>query len=159
MESASERPTVLDLPPGWGNDVSEFRKKVLDLIAYHPLEFDSPKYDLDYPPGTNTPFYPVFCAMSPEWGEIVTRKEIREILIQKFSERARGAFQRATSNVADHVGHEEFLAWGIERGMFSPEEISRIRFDHGETPGDYVRIYGNPNLLEFHIDRLAHPSS
>ena len=85
--------------------------------------------------------------MSPEWG-IISEEEIYALLRLKFLERVRGAYLSATNGYADHIWDSGYLAYGLENGVFSNDEVQRICFDHGDTSKSYVQEYGIPNLLE-----------
>lgn len=74
----------------------------------------APKYDIKNPDGSNTPFYPILCAVSPEWN-VITREEIRGILYPLFIKQADAAYESAIENSADHIWGTEYLAWGLEK--------------------------------------------
>lgn len=149
---------VFDIPEGWGENVEEFRTRVIQIIERASPITKSARFDIENPDGSVTPFYPVFCATTPEWG-VITDEEIRGLVRKKLEKYARSAHVVATVRAADHIYGEEYLAWGLQEGIFSPDEISDIRFDHGDTPESYVRDYGQGDLLSKFVDRLKHPYS
>lgn len=146
-----EKKSILDIPKGWGDTPEEFKAQVIQLIKQSPLGTRSPKYDIKEEDGSTTPFYPIFCAVSPEWN-ILTREEVYALLYSKFLERVNGAYISATRGYADHIWDDQYLAWGLEKNIFSPEQLQLIRFDHGDTSESYVKQYGNPTLLENIMD-------
>ena len=149
---------VFDIPGGWGENVEEFRARVIQAIEYARLGEKSPRFDIENPDGSVTPFYPIFCATTPEWG-VVTDEEIRSLIRKKLEKYARSAYAVATVRAADHIYDEQYLAWGLREGIFSPDEISKIRFDHGDTPESYARDYGQGDLLSEFVERMKHPYS
>lgn len=56
----------------------------------------------------------------------------------------------------DHLYPVEIFAYGIEK-VFSQSEISRIKFDHGETPESFVKTYGNENIITDYRKILLNP--
>ena len=146
-----------NIPESWG-DAEVFKDHVLRMAKEAELKSQAPSFKEKADDGTEYVFYPVFFATAPENG-IVSREEIRKIFFKKLVERAWFAYYSAIQTYADHIYVEEYLAWGLERKMFSKDEISKIRFDHGDTPESYVRDYGRKNLLDTLVDRFIHPQS
>ncbi|MFB0965636.1 MAG: hypothetical protein QMC36_08390 [Patescibacteria group bacterium] len=146
------------IPESWGNDVEVFKDHVLRMAEQAELNSRGPSFREKAADGTEYDFYPVFFATAPE-NAIVSREEIRKIFSKKIVERAWFAYYGAIQTYADHIYVEEYLAWGLENGMFSKEEVSKIRFDHGDTPESYVRDYGRKDLLDAMVDRFIHPQS
>ncbi|HBB26973.1 TPA: hypothetical protein DCZ36_00565 [Candidatus Gracilibacteria bacterium] len=157
----TEKKSILDIPKGWGDTPEEFKKQVVCLIKQCHLGAGTPKYDILHSDGSITPFYPVLCAISPEW-EVITREEIYDVLYEKFKERVRGAYVSVTRGYVDHVWNNEYLAWGLERKIFSHEELEKIPFNQGETIETYICEYQDPNLLESvmndAMEKLLNPS-
>jgi len=60
-------------------------------------------------------------------------------------------------NHPDHVAMPECLAYAIQHKIFSPEEITRIPFDHAETPEIFCQTYGKENLLTSLRENLLNP--
>lgn len=159
MNFPSSTPSILDIPPGWGDTREEFRERVIQIIRDSFLWMNAPKYEIINSDESVTPFYPILCAASPEWW-VITREEISDILYPKFVTRAMEAHHLATLYYADQLGgNEKFLAWGLKLWIFSSKEIRNIRFDHGNTLESYIREYRDPRLVEDIIDKLIHPYS
>lgn len=69
--------------------------------------------------------------------------------------------RRTSYNWADSLPMRvrEVLAYGIEKGIFSDEELEKIPFDHGENPGIFCQKYGNENLISELREKLLKPSA
>jgi hypothetical protein len=57
----------------------------------------------------------------------------------------------------DHVGRPECLAYAIQQRVFSPRQVRKIQFDHGETPETFCQHYGIENLLANLRQELLNP--
>ncbi len=148
---------VIDIPFGWWATPQEFKAKVIELIESIPLWSRAPEYGISHPDGSVTPFYPVLCAISPEWW-IISREEMQNLLYPKLVEEAHRTYLSATAGYAKCLLGMEYLAWGLEQWIFSQEQIKKIQFG-GDTSESYIRDYGNPELMEDLIEKLIHPHS
>lgn len=139
--------SILNLPVGWGNTPEEFKIKIIQIIKQNLLWTRAQPYTITEPNGSKTPFYPIFCAASPEWG-IITKEEIYDILRPKFVEKVWGAYLSATKGYMGHIWDDEYIAWGLKEGIFSDIEIQKICSLHGDTSESYIQEHENPNLFE-----------
>lgn len=57
----------------------------------------------------------------------------------------------------DHAQRTDCFAYAIEQGVFSEKELSKIYFNHGETPEIYVKTYGKENIGESLRKELLNP--
>ena len=48
----------------------------------------------------------------------------------------------------DHLLRPECLAYALDKGKFSKEEIEQIPFDHGDTAKIFVQRYNKENLIK-----------
>lgn len=48
----------------------------------------------------------------------------------------------------DRVTHPAALAFAIQCGELTPEEVASIRFDDDQTPETFIKECGDPNLVE-----------
>ena len=49
------------------------------------------------------------------------------------------------------------MAYAIEEGILNKEAISKIHFDHGETPEEFCKRYGGGKIMKDLEDRLLNP--
>ena len=49
----------------------------------------------------------------------------------------------------DHLQYPEYFAYALAQKHFDPEELKKIKFDHGETPESFVKSYGKKNLIQY----------
>lgn len=55
--------------------------------------------------------------------------------------------KKGTTIKPDHVAKPEFLAYAIEKGVFSNKEVKKIPFDHGEDAKAFVKNYKVDDLI------------
>lgn len=48
----------------------------------------------------------------------------------------------------------DFIAYGMIKGIFSDEEISKLRFDHDKDPKKYMKLYGDKDLPKKILKKL-----
>jgi hypothetical protein len=83
---------------------------------------------------------------------IVSDVEIESALEQVVIERARRDYKLLTSEntgikYPDHILVPKYFAYGLEKNIFSKEEIGKMNCDHGENVEGFMRCYGEKNLL------------
>ena len=70
---------------------------------------------------------------------IFSEDEIKEVLHKRILDSGRGAYDEVLSGVyPDHSSSPESLGYLMKHSL-TPKEISRIHFDHGEKPEDYLK--------------------
>lgn len=55
---------------------------------------------------------------------------------------------------ADQISRPDCLAYALDKGKFSPEEIKKIPFDHGASVETYCKRYGKENLISIVKEEL-----
>jgi len=56
----------------------------------------------------------------------------------------------------DHIG-PEYLAYAINKGVFTKKQLERIHFDFEKTPEEFVKRHNKKNLLFDLRDKLLNP--
>ena len=78
---------------------------------------------------------------------ILTDEELEDALTNVIISASRVYYDLLEKYSPDHLPLPEILVYGIENNAFTKEEISRIKFDHGDTVEDFFKEYGNNNIL------------
>ncbi len=75
---------------------------------------------------------------------------VRKILDIKLREAGRFCFEDhlRRGTYPDHTFWPEALAYALRENEFSPEEMEKICFDHGDTVGTFIQGYGKKDLLD-----------
>ena len=75
---------------------------------------------------------------------------VRKILDIKLREAGRFCFEDHLRRwtYPDHTFWPEALAYALRENEFSPEEMEKICFDHGDTVGTFIQGYGKKDLLD-----------
>lgn len=60
---------------------------------------------------------------------------------------------------AEHLAMPEYLAYGLEKGLFTSKEVEQIPFEDYGSPEDFVKEYGRADLI-IHLRKvLLNPES
>lgn len=89
---------------------------------------------------------------------LVTDEELDSAIAQGLERTARWQFDRMRKQHIwpDHLYPTEIFAYGIEK-VFTPSEILKIKFDHGDNPIRFMKEYGKPDIVEDYRKRLLNP--
>ena len=95
---------------------------------------------------------------------VVTDDDIEEALKPVVTNSARIVYERVLNPklglYADSFEtYAKILAYGIEERILNKEAISKIPFDHGETPEEFCKSYGGGKIMEDLKDRLLNPKT
>ncbi|MFT4312900.1 MAG: hypothetical protein ACMXYA_00665 [Candidatus Woesearchaeota archaeon] len=84
---------------------------------------------------------------------------IEEALTESILKRARKDYQNAVENRCkiDHAVRPECFVYGLDKKIFSLDEIRVIPFDHGETIETFSQLYRRDNLPALLREELLHP--
>lgn len=90
---------------------------------------------------------------------IIDDASIEKALEPAVIAQAKRDYERVVSRgeYPDHVGRPECLAYAIQHNAFTPRQIRRIPFDHGETPETFCKHYGKEDLLARLREELVNP--
>ncbi len=67
------------------------------------------------------------------------------------------AKKRPNAIYADHAGMPEYLAYALDKGIFSKKEIEQIPFDHGYTAETFIKHYNREDLISNLRKNLLNP--
>jgi hypothetical protein len=80
---------------------------------------------------------------------VLSEGEVREILGKKLKRAGRACFEDhlERGTYPDHTSWPGAFAYALRESEFSPEEMEKIRFDHGDTVETFIQGYGKNDLL------------
>lgn len=86
----------------------------------------------------------------------VLKEEICGLLDKELKRNGRLCFEQHVKKETypDHTFWPEALAYALQCGEFSNEEIKKIHFDHDQVVGTFIEQYGERDLLEKSFLRL-----
>jgi len=96
---------------------------------------------------------------------VISEPELDAALEQAVLKTARQDYEFLTGShnhtyrFADHLPIPEILAYGVQKGLFTGEEISKIPFDHGMTAASFCDSYLRQSLFEKLKKDLLKPRS
>jgi len=94
---------------------------------------------------------------------VVTDTDIEEALKHVVTNAAQIVYKRILNNEELRLypdtlePHAKILAYAIEEGILNKEAISKIHFDHDETPEEFCKRYGGGKIIKDLKDRLLNP--